>query len=290
MRFPFPNRSPSAYPGKPRRRGVLLGPIVLFAIYIAFQYLSADTFLNPETGEKKRVAISVDQESALGLQGFREVLSQERRIESGPQAEMVKQVASRLINQVDSESKKFQWMVSLVDSRQINAFCLPGGKIVVFTGILPIAKTADGLATVMAHEIAHATSRHGAQRMFQQGLVQTAMLGANMSFAEMDPQKRQLLLGALGAGVQYGLILPYGRDHELEADEIGLRYMARAGYDPREAIAFWERMADAAGAGAPPEWVSTHPSHGSRINRIKDLLPAILAETKVSGKNDSNFF
>ena len=289
MRFPIPNRNPSAYPGGSRRRGVLLGPVILFALYIAFQYLSADTFLNPETGEKKRVAMSIDQESALGLQSFREVLSQEKRIESGPQAEMVRQVASRLVNQVDSESKKFEWMVSLVDSEQINAFCLPGGKIVVFTGIMPIAKTADGLATVMAHEIAHATSRHGAQRMFQQGLVQTAMIGANMSLSEMDPQKRQLLLGALGAGVQYGLILPYGRDHELEADEIGLRYMARAGYDPREAIAFWERMAEAAGSGSPPEWMSTHPSHGSRINRLKELLPAIIAEEETARKTGTSF-
>lgn len=281
MRFPFPSRSDTdqdSYQNPSRRRKVLVAPLILFALYLAFQYLSADTFINPETGERKRVALSVDQESALGLQSFKEVLSQERRIESGPQVEMVKAVAQRLINQVDSESKKFEWMVSLVDSNQINAFCLPGGKIVVYTGILPIAKSPDGLATVMGHEIAHATSRHGAQRMFQQGLVQTAMMGANITLSDMDPQKRQLLLGALGAGVQYGLVLPYGRDHEFEADEIGLRYMARAGYDPNEAIKFWERMNEAADSGSPPEWMSTHPSHGSRIQRLKELVPVVLAE------------
>lgn len=277
----FPNSSEGySSQGQPRRRRIVLAPLILFALIAAVQYFSADTFTNPETGEKKRVGLSVEQESQLGFQSFREVLSQEHKIESGPQLEMVKQVANRLINQVDTESKKFEWMVSLVESDQINAFCLPGGKIVVYTGILPIAKSADGLATVMGHEIAHATSRHGAQRMFQQGLLQTAMMGANVSLSDMDPQKRQLLLGALGAGVQYGLVLPYGRDHEYEADEIGLRYMSRAGYDPHEAIRFWERMESASEHGSPPEWMSTHPSHGSRIQRLKDLLPTVMAEAK----------
>jgi metalloendopeptidase OMA1, mitochondrial len=276
MQFPFPRRSQD-YNGGPRRGRVLWLPLLAVGLFVALQYFSAETFINPETGEKKRVALSVDQESALGLQSFKEVLSQSQRIDSGAEIDMVRTVARRLIEQVDPESKKFEWMVSLVDSDQVNAFCLPGGKIVVFTGILPVAKSPDGLAAVMGHEIAHATSRHGAQRMLQQGLLQTAMIGANVSLSEMDPQKRQLLLGALGAGVQYGLILPYGRDHELEADEIGLRYMARAGYDPEEAIRFWERMEQAAESRAPPEWMSTHPSHGSRIQQLKELLPSIMA-------------
>lgn len=279
MRFPFPisSRASSSSPGAPRRRKVIWGPLLLIALFVAFQYFSAETFINPETGKKMKVGLSTEQESALGLQSFKEVLSQSRRIESGAEVELVNDVARKLIAQVDQESKKFEWMVSLVDSDQINAFCLPGGKIVIYTGILPIAGNADGLAAVMGHEIAHATARHGAQRMFQQGLLQTVMMGANVSLAEMDPQQRQVVLGALGAGVQYGLILPYGRDHEFEADEMGLYYMARAGFNPHEAVKFWERMGQAADSAAPPEFMSTHPSHGSRIQRLKELIPNLLA-------------
>ncbi len=278
MRILFPgSRNSESYDSQRPRRKVLWLPLVLVGLFVAFQYFSAETFTNPETGEIKKVGMSIDQEAALGFQSFKEVLSQSRTVDSGPQAELVKSVAKKLINVLDPESQKFEWAVSVVDSDQINAFCLPGGKIVVYTGILPIAEDADGLATVMGHEIAHATSRHGAQRMFQQGLFQTAMMGANISLSEMDPQQRQVVLGALGAGVQYGLILPYGRDHELEADAIGLRYMHRAGFDIKKAVGFWERMSEVGGA-QPPEFLSTHPSHGSRIDRIRSLIPQILAE------------
>jgi predicted Zn-dependent protease len=254
-----------------RRRGIVLAPLLIAAAILLFQYLSASSYVNPETGQQVRVALSPEQEERLGLQSFSEVLSQSEVVESGPEFEMVRRVAQKLVEQVDLKSREFNWAVSLVESEQVNAFCLPGGKIVVFTGILPVAESEAGLATVMGHEIAHATARHGAQRLFQQQLVQTALSGVNGSLVDLDPSQRQTFMALFGAGVQYGLILPYGRDHELEADEIGLRYMARAGYDPREAIGFWERMSKA-GGGSAPEWASTHPAHGSRIERIKKLI------------------
>jgi predicted Zn-dependent protease len=131
-----------------------------------------------------------------------------------------------------------------VRSPQANAFCLPGGKIVVFTGILPYAKTEEGLAAVMGHEMAHAIARHGSQRLLRTSLAQTLMAGASLSMSDMDPQERYTVMAALGAGAQYGVLLPFSREHESEADEMGLIYMARAGYEPRAAISFWERMSE----------------------------------------------
>lgn len=255
----------------PQRRRFVLAPIIIAIIVIAFQYFSANTYTNPITGKTSKVALSADQESALGLQSFNQVLSQSEVINSGADYDMVVRVVNKLIPQVDEESKKFEWSVSLVRSDEVNAFCLPGGKIVVYTGILPIARNDAGLATVLGHEIAHATGRHGSQRIFQQNLYQTAMTGISTSMSDMDMGERRTLLGLLGAGAQFGILLPFGRDHETEADEMGLYYMMNAGYDPNEAVGFWERM-EKTNKKAPPEWMSTHPSNGTRISRLKDLI------------------
>jgi len=264
----------SNYDGQlPRRRAHFLwGPLLIAGIFLLFQYFTSETYVNPETGNKAHVALSPDQERALGLQSFQEVLSQSQVIESGPEVDMVKRVVTKLINQVDEASKQFQWAASLIQSDQANAFCLPGGKIAVYSGILPIASSDAGLATVLGHEIAHATARHGAQRIFKQQMIQTALSGFNGSLGDMSPQGRQMIIGLLGAGAQYGLVLPFSRDDELEADKIGLKYMMRAGYDPEEAIAFWQRMESASESRQPPEWASTHPSHGSRIAQIRGLI------------------
>ena len=170
---------------------------------------------------------------------------------------------------------------------QVNAFCLPGGKIVVYTGILDVAKTEAGLATVMGHEMAHATARHGSERLVKQQATQTLMAGVQFSLGDMSYEQRRVVMGALGAGAQFGILLPFGREHESEADAIGLTYMARAGYDPREAVAFWERMARSSGAGkAPPELLSTHPSHGTRVERLKVLMPKALEIYNASDRRD----
>ena len=134
------------------------------------------------------------------------------------------------------------------------------------------------LAVVMGHEMAHATSRHGAQRVFQQNLTQTAMTGVAVSLSDMDYQKQRAVMGALGAGAQFGVLMPFSRKHESEADEIGLMYMARAGYDPQESIRFWQRMEKASEGGAPPEFASTHPSHETRIQQLQALMPKALEE------------
>ena len=152
----------------------------------------------------------------------------------------------------------------------------------MYTGILPVAESEAGLATVIGHEVAHAVARHGAQRVFQNSLVQTALIGASFSLSDMDFRQRQTIMGLLGAGATYGVMLPFGRDHEVEADQMGLLYMARAGYDPREAIPFWERMGQAAANGQPPEFMSTHPSHGTRIQNLQAYMSRAIDEFEKS--------
>jgi metalloendopeptidase OMA1, mitochondrial len=256
-------------------------PIVIAILVVAYQYFGSEKFVNPETGRAAHVGMSTQQEAALGLQSYEQVLSQSRAIDSGPQFEMVKTVAGRLSRATGQGGQNFQWEVSLVSDNQVNAFCLPGGKIVVYTGILPVTQNDAALATVMGHEMAHATSRHGAQRVLQTNLTQTAMTGVAASLGDMDYEKQRAIMGALGAGAKYGILMPFSRKHESEADEIGLMYMARAGYDPEESIRFWQRM-EHASQGAPPEFLSTHPSHGTRIQQLETLMPKALEEYKRS--------
>lgn len=262
------------------RRKIVLYPILIALVIGLLQYCKSERFVNPETGRAARVALSEGQEAALGLQSYRDVLSQSRVISSGPEVEMVRRVTGRLAGATGDAGKKFDWRVSVVQDPQANAFCLPGGKMVVFTGILPIAQNEAGLATVLGHEMAHATSRHGSQRLLQTNLANTLLTGAaaSISLGDMDYQSKQAVMAAVGAGAQYGVLLPFSRDHEVEADVVGLHYMARAGYDPRESIGFWQRMAQASQGRQPPEFASTHPSHGTRIERLKEEMPRAMEE------------
>jgi len=263
-------------PDQPRsRRRFILWPLVIAALIAGWQYFGAQKYVNPETGRAARVALSEGQEAALGLQSYQEVLSQSQVVNSGPQVELVQRVMQRLVAATGDAGRNMNWQVSVVANPQANAFCLPGGKMVVFTGIIPVAQSEAGLATVLGHEMAHATSRHGSQRLLESKVSQTLMTGANVSLAlgDMDSRQKMEVMGALGAGAQYGVLLPFSRKHESEADEVGLYYMARAGYDPREAIQFWERMEQSSSGPQPPEFASTHPSHGTRIARLKEHLP-----------------
>jgi predicted Zn-dependent protease len=264
-----------------RRRHFVIWPLLIAALIAGFKYCSAEKVTNPETGRTTRVALSSEKEEQLGLQSYQEVLSQAEVVQSGPQHDMVVHVAQRLAPATGEAAKDFKWQVNLLQSPQVNAFCLPGGKIVVYTGILPVTKTEGALAAVMGHEMAHAVARHGSQRLLRTSLAQTLLLGANFSMGNMDPQQRQTIMAALGAGAQYGLVLPFSREHETEADEMGLLYMARAGYDPHEAISFWERM-NATGGQQPPEFASTHPSHGHRIQDLQAFMPKAMAEYEKS--------
>jgi len=259
------------------RRHIKWLPLVLAGLFFAYQYFSSEKFVNPETGRASHVGMSTREEALLGLQSYQQVLAQSESIDSGPELEMVRRVASRLARATDKAGADFDWQVSLIRSPQANAFCLPGGKIVVYTGILPIAQNETALATVLGHEMAHATSRHGAQRVLQQNLAQTALTGVAMSLSDMDYDKQRAVMGALGAGTQFGVLMPFSRKDESEADAIGLLYMARAGYDPQESIRFWQRMENVGGA-QPPEFLSSHPSHGTRIQQLQAEMPKALEE------------
>ena len=182
------------------RRHIKWVPLVLAALFFAYQYFSSEKFTNPETGRKSHVGLSTRQEATLGLQSYEQILSQAPTITSGPELDMVQRVVQRLVGATDAAGKDFDWRVSLVRSSQVNAFCLPGGKIVVYTGILPVANNEAALATVLGHEMAHATSRHGAQRVFEQNLTQTAMAGVAGSLSDMDYEKQRAVMGAIGAG------------------------------------------------------------------------------------------
>lgn len=260
-----------------RRSTFTILPLIIAVAFAAYQYFGAEKVTVPETGRVARVALSPEQEQALGIQSYREVVSQSDLVTSGPEYEMVVRVARRLASAVGDAGRGFDWQVSVIRSDQANAFCLPGGKIAVYTGILPHTQNEAGLAAVLGHEMAHAIARHGSQRLLQNSLTQTIMMGAQLSFTDMDRQQRQMVLAALGAGAQFGVLLPFSRSHESEADELGLIYMARAGYDPQEAIAFWQRMS-AAETSQPPEFASTHPSHGTRVENLRRWLPRAEAE------------
>jgi metalloendopeptidase OMA1, mitochondrial len=259
------------------RRHIKWIPLLLAGLFFAYQYFSSEKFVNPETGRASHVGMSTRDEALLGLQGYEQVLAQSESIDSGPELEMVRRVASRLASATGKVSGDFDWQVSLIRSPQVNAFCLPGGKIVVYTGILPITQNEPALATVLGHEMAHATSRHGSQRVLEQNLAQTALTGVAMSLSDMDYDKQRAVMGALGAGTQFGVLMPFSRKHESEADAIGLLYMGRAGYDPRESIRFWQRMENVGGP-QPPEFLSSHPSHGTRIQQLEAEMPKALEE------------
>lgn len=260
-----------------RRRSLTILPLVLAVAFALFQYFGAEKVTNAETGRAARVAMSPREEAQLGLQSFQEIVSESDLVQSGPELEMVKQVAARLARAVGDAGVGLDWQVVLIRSDQANAFCLPGGKIAVYTGILPHTQSAAGLAAVMGHEMAHAIARHGSQRLLQNSLTQTIMVGAQLSFSDLDVEQRRMVMAALGAGAQYGVLLPFSRSHETEADEMCLLYMARAGYDPAEAIGFWQRMNEV-GDQKPPEFMSTHPANETRIKNLRALLPRAQAE------------
>lgn len=252
---------------------------VLLALGVAgYQFLGAPQFTNPETGRTARLGLSEQQETALGAQGFRQVVSQSKVVSSGPAYDQVVRVSKRLAEAM-KDTVNLDWQVAVIDEPQQNAFCLPGGKICVYTGILPVTKTDDGLAVVLGHEMAHATCHHGAERVLKQNMTQTAMVGVQGSIGDLDYGSQRALMGLIGAGAQYGVLLPFSRAHESEADLVGLKYMARAGYDPREAVAFWTRMASS-GGDKQPEFMSTHPLHETRIRQIEAWLPEVMKEQK----------
>jgi len=232
-------------------------------------------------GRHQVVGMDLEQELQLGEQSYRKILEQEQVVRDGKAVDAVQRVGHRLAGAATSDEfltavqlhpQKFVWEFQLVKSNQVNAFCLPGGKVVVYTGLLPVAKNEAGLATVLGHEIGHALAHHGAERMAQEELVQIGQVAASSSIDNLSLGQRQQLYALLGAGSQVGVLLPFSRKHESEADHIGLLLMSAAGYDPAQAIDFWQRMEEQAKTGKS-EFLSTHPSHEHRIRDLRGWLP-----------------
>ncbi len=276
-----------AYRYGPRgnRRGgaIRLLPIVLFGLYLTYYYFSNQEEV-PLTGRSQLVDITREQEAALGLQTYQQVLSESKVLRSGQAVDIVRQIGYRLAKVIEDDPG-FDWEFNVIESEQANAFALPGGKVAVYTGILPIVENVNGLSAVMGHEIAHAVARHGAERMAHQKLVQYGSMAAGMALGSMDVETQKMIMGALGMGAQYGVLLPFSRKHESEADFMGLIYLARACYDPREAPKIWERMAKHSN-GQPQEFMSTHPSHETRIRKLNEWMPeALTIKDKSCGHN-----
>ncbi len=228
----------------------------------------------PVTGRSQLQLISEQQETRMGLTSFREILEKEKLSTDHAANERLQRIGARIA--AATGRSDYQWEFKLIDNdKALNAFCLPGGKVAVYTGLLPVAQDDAGLAAVLGHEVAHAIARHGGERLSQEILI--AGLSVATVVATQDSPNRDLYVGLLGAGAAVGYLLPYSRLHESEADRMGLIYMAKAGYDPRAAIGFWQRMAAAGkGKATPPEFLSTHPADASRIQEIERWLPEAL--------------
>lgn len=226
----------------------------------------------PVTGRRQVLnpLISEAREAQMGLDAYTDLLSQETLSTNQKYINMVERVGRRIA--AVAGKPDYQWEFRVIKSPQQNAFCLPGGKVAIYEGIMPICQNEAGLAVVMAHEIAHATARHGGERMAHNTIATGVQNAIGYVLQNQAQKRRDMVLTAYGVVSQFGAILPYSRRHESEADHIGLLYMARAGYDPAEAPLFWERFA-AASAGAPAEFLSTHPSHERRSDDLRQLLP-----------------
>lgn len=254
-------------------------------LIISFSIVFVMCSTNPVTGRKQLSLIPAGEMLGMSYSQYDQFLKENKKSSDKQATEMVQRVGMKIQKAVELYAQQngwanrldgYKWEFNLVESDQVNAWCMPGGKVVFYTGILPITKTETGVAVVMGHEVAHAVAEHGNERM-SQGLLAN-LGGAALSVALKDkPQETQnLWMTAFGVGAQFGVLLPFSRSQESEADRMGLIFMAMAGYDPNEAIAFWQRMAAAKGGQAPPEFLSTHPSDDTRINDIKAHLPEAL--------------
>jgi predicted Zn-dependent protease len=235
------------------------------------------------TGRKQLNLVPSSVMNSLSFQSYSEFLSQNKLSKDAQQTQMVKRTGSRIQkaveqycaeNNLSGQLQGYQWEFNLVEDPSVNAWCMPGGKVVVYTGLLPVAKDEAGLAVVMGHEIGHAIAKHGAERMTQELIVEFGGMALSEALAAKPEQTRNLFMKSYGVGTQYGVLLPYSRVHENEADRMGLIFMAMAGYDPQEAVSFWERMSAAnKDKSSPPEILSTHPADATRIKNIKSLIP-----------------
>lgn len=219
------------------------------------------------TGRNQLILFSDAQMSQLGAQSF-EQMKKEQKVSTDKEVNAYVQcVAETITDHVPPQPEFSEWEVVVFDSDQVNAFALPGGKIGVYTGLLNVAVTPDQLATVIGHEVAHVLADHSNERLSQSQLANTGLQITNVALG--GSQYRDVTMAALGVGVQYGVILPYGRTQESEADIVGLELMAKSGFDPNQSVELWKNMAKASGGSQPPELLSTHPSHDTRISDLR---------------------
>ena len=258
--------------------------IIIPLVIIGFIY-SCST--NPFTGKSTLALVPDSQILPSAFQQYNTFLKENKVVTGTADAARVTNVGTKIKNAAEKwlnangyqgYLKDYAWEYKLIDSKEVNAWCMPGGKIVFYTGILPITKDEAGMAVVMGHEVSHALLNHGQQRMSADVLTQLGAVGVGAAVGNKSETTQALAMQAYGVGAQYGALLPFSRSHESEADKIGLTLMAIAGYDPSVSIAFWERMAAKSGGNAPPEFMSTHPSDATRIANLKKLIPGAKAE------------
>lgn len=235
----------------------------------------------PITGRSQFILLPEPEEWRMGFQSYQEILRRSKVSQDPALNAMVERVGWRIARVAGRPDYRWEFKV-IEDSKQANAFCLPGGKVAVYTGILPYTKDDAGLAAVMGHEVAHAIARHGGERLTQGLLVQAGMAATMTALSNREPRTVQIVGTLLGAGAALGLILPFSRAHELEADHLGLIYMAKAGYDPHAARDLWLRMEQGAGGRGTVEFLSTHPSHGTRLRQIEQWLPEAMEYYRAS--------
>jgi len=254
--------------------------IIVLIISFSALFISCSTV--PITGRSQLSLIPDSEMLAMSFQQYDQFLDESKVSNDGEAVKRVQRVGRNIQHAVEKfmREKKlldrlegYKWDFNLIESDQVNAWAMPGGKVVVYTGILPITQDDTGLAVVLGHEIAHAIAEHGNERMSQELLRQAGAVSLMVAMNNEPAQTKALWLGIYGAGTQLGIMLPYGRTHESEADHIGLIFMAMAGYDPHAAPEFWQRMSENSEVGAPPEFLSTHPSDETRMNDLYSWIP-----------------
>ncbi|MBK6913706.1 MAG: M48 family metallopeptidase [Ignavibacteriales bacterium] len=256
--------------------------ILLPIILLAFTLYHCSTV--PITGRSQLSLIPASEMNSMSFQQYDQFLQENKLSQSKSDIDMVKRVGANIQKAVETYFKQnnlskelagYQWEFNLIESKEINAWCMPGGKVVVYTGILPLTKDETGLAVVMGHEIAHAIAQHGAERMSQGLLQQLGGVALTVALKDKPQETQNLFMTAYGVGTTVGVMLPFSRTQESEADRLGLIFMSMAGYNPNYAVDFWTRMSQMGGQ-KPPEFLSTHPSDETRIADIKKELPEAL--------------
>lgn len=256
--------------------------IIIGLMFLGFIISLSACFKNPITGRKGLNLVDAGTMNLLANEQYATFLKDHQIQNNTAEGKMVQKVGERIASAVNKYLKEngradlikdFNWQFNYVNGKEINAWCMPGGKVVVYSGIMPITQGEKGLAVIMGHEIAHAVAHHGSERMSQGLLQQLGGVALAVAIKDKPKQTQQLFNNAYGISSNLGAILPFSRKHETEADEMGLIFMAMAGYDPAEAVSFWQRMNAQSNSANMPEFLSTHPSSTSRIEQLKKYLP-----------------